>query len=437
MRFAALGALLSNRNYAIYSAGNAISLIGTWLQAITFGWIAWEMTRSPFWLGVVSAAGLAPTLLAGLAGGVLADRFDRLRLTILTQFASFAITMGLFALYQWDALNVGLLILCKALLSTATALSQPARMALVPQLVGPGLIGPAISFSSMTFNTARFIGPAMAGVVIAAWGAGAAFFINALTFLAMAAAILLLRLPKGMTRPTPRSAAPESLARQLGGGVIYVRNHAGALALFLLLVAVVVTVRPVSDFLPAIVTQVYGRGVEGVAILTSSLAAGSLLGGFWTAGRGLKGLTRATLRACLVYVACIAAFILIPGFWAGCAILVVAGFFTAVFAISAQTLVQASVPDHARGRVMSLWFILSRGGPDLGALAIGLSAVAFGLHATFLAGAALCAGAALWAWARVDRLAAELETIQPTPPRRPSPGETSAPAPAMAPPGEN
>lgn len=421
MRFAALRALLSNRNYAIYSAGNAISLIGTWLQAITFGWIAWEMTHSPFWLGVVSAAGLAPTLVAGLLGGVLADRIDRLRLTLLTQIASFIVAMGLFALYQMDLLTVGLLILFKALLSTATALSQPARMALVSQLVGVEMIGPAISFSSMTFNTARFVGPALAGVLIATLGAGPAFLINALTFVAMAAAILMLRLPKDATRPIARGAATESMGRQLGGGLAYVRDHAGALTLFLLLVAVVVTVRPVADFLPAIVSRVFGRGVEGVAMLTSSLAAGSLLGGFWTAGRPLTGLTRSTLRACLFYIACIAAFILTSNFWVGCIILTTAGFFTAVFAISAQTLIQASVPDSARGRVMSLWFILSRGGPDLGALAIGLSAQAFGLHATFLSGVALCAVAILWAWTRAGRLAAELEIAQPSgPARRPT-----------------
>lgn len=428
MRFAALGALLSNRNYAIYSAGNAISLIGTWLQAITFGWIAWEMTRSPFWLGVVSAAGLAPTLLAGLLGGVLADSLDRLKLTILTQVASFLIAMGLFVLYQTDHLTIGLLILFKALLATATALSQPARMALVSQLVGVEMTGPAISFSSMTFNTARFVGPALAGVLIATLGAGPAFLINALTFLAMAGAILMLRLPKGATRPVARGAARESMARQLGGGLAYVRDHAGALTLFLLLVAVVVTVRPVADFLPAIVTRVFGRGVEGVAILTSSLAAGSLLGGFWTAGRPLAGLTRSSLRACFFYVACIAAFILTPNFWVSAAILTAAGFFTAIFAISAQTLVQASVPDGSRGRVMSLWFILTRGGPDLGALIIGLSAQLFGLHGTFLGGVALCLAAVVWAWGRAARLTGELETAQPSRPARgPLPAAVAAP----------
>jgi MFS family permease len=328
-----------------------------------------------------------------------------------------------------DALNVGLLILFKALLASATALSQPARMALVSQLVGPEMIGPAISFSSMTFNTARFVGPALAGVLIVTLGSGAAFLINALTFLAMAAAILMLRLPKGATRPVRRGGPPESFGRQLGGGLTYLRGHMGAMTLFLLLIAVVVTVRPVADFLPAIVSRIHERGVEGVAILTSSLAAGSLLGGFWTAGRPLAGLTRSSLRACLIYALCVAAFILTPNFWIGCGILTAAGFFTAVFAISAQTLVQASVPDGARGRVMSLWFILTRGGPDLGALILGLSAQHMGLHKTFLTGALLCAAATAWAWTRSGRLAAELETVSP---RRPARGPVPAATPALS-----
>ncbi|MFC5371241.1 MFS transporter [Brevundimonas faecalis] len=414
MRIATLRALLGRRDYVVYSAGNAVSLIGTWIQAIAFGWTAWSMTESPLWLGVVSAAGLIPTILAGLAGGVLADSLDRLKLTLLTQGASFLLTITLFALYRMEALNIGLLVVFKGLLAGITALSQPARMALVPQLVGPGLIGPAVSFSSMTFNTARFIGPAVAGLILVVWDAGAAFLINALTFLVMAAAILMLRLPKHATRPAARPASEEGVANRLRAGWRHVATHPGALALFLMLVVVVLTVRPVSDFLPALVSRIHGRGVEAVAALTSSLALGSLLGGLWTAGRPLNGMTASTLKAAFLYALCVAAFILTPNFWIGCLILTAAGAFTAVFSISAQTLVQTSTPDAMRGRVMSLWFILVRGGPDLGALLIGLSAARLGLHAAFLGGAALCLGATAWAWFRLSRLTPELEQEAPS-----------------------
>jgi MFS family permease len=414
LRLAALRALLSNRNYAIYSIGNIVSLTGTWVHAIAFAWLTWEMTHSPFWLGMVATAGMAPTFFAGLIGGVLADRMDRLRLTILTQLTSFALTLVLFALYEFDLLNVWILIAFKAMLATVVAISQPARMALIPRLVGPSMIGPAVSFGSMVFNTARFVGPAVAGVVIATLGIGPAFLINSLSFLVLTGAILLLRLPPGAMQPAASAGPRETLRQQLVSGVGYLKIHGGALTLFLLLIVVVVAVRPISDFLPAIVTHVYNRGVEGVALLTSSIAAGSIIGGFWSAGRNVEGLTASVLRSAVIYGVSIAAFVLTSNFWLGCAIFAAAGFFTSVFAISAQTLIQTSVEDDMRGRVMSLWFIVSRGGPDLGAFLIGVSGEFVGLPATFIVGALLCAGVSLWAWRRRRTLADTLEIIKPS-----------------------
>ncbi|MEZ6023781.1 MAG: MFS transporter [Hyphomonadaceae bacterium] len=412
MRIAALRALLSNRNYAIYSAGNAVSLTGTWIHGIAFAWLVWEMTRSPFWLGVVATAGLIPTLFAGLIGGVLADRMDRLRLTIITQALCFVITFTLFVLFELNALNVWILIVFKVLLATAVAISQPARMALIPNLVGPQMIGPAVSFGSMVFNTARFLGPAIAGVIISTAGIGPAFLINSLTFVVMAGAILTLKLPPGTTRPPPRARADSGVFSHFSETAGYVRAHGGVLTLFLLLTVVVVAVRPISDFLPAIATRVYDMGVSGVAMLTSSAAAGSILGGLWTAGRDVKGLTFSALRASLFYTACIVAFVLMRNFWIGCFIFAGAGFFTAIFAISAQTLVQSSVEDDMRGRVMSLWFILTRGGPDLGAFIVGLGGELVGLQATFIVGAALAALMTIWAWQRRELLAAKLEAVK-------------------------
>jgi MFS family permease len=409
VRLAALRALLSNRNYAIYSAGNAISLTGTWIHGIAFAWLAWEMTRSPFWLGVVATAGLFPTLFAGLIGGVLADRIDRLRLTIVSQVLCFLLAMILFALFVLDALNIWLLIAFKVLLATCVAFSQPARMALIPNLVGPKMIGPAVTFGSMVFNTARFVGPAIAGVVIALGGVGPAFFINALSYLAFAGAILSLKLPEGAMKPSV-SENSSKFWTHIGGSFGYLQAHPGPLMLFVLMIIIVVFARPISDFLPALVTNVFNRGVEGVAILTSSIAAGSFLGGFWMAGRDVKGLTNFVLAGALVYSVSIIVFVSVSHFWAGCAIFAGAGFFTAVFATSAQTLVQTSVDDNVRGRIMSLWFIVTRGGPDLGAFFMGVGGELIGLRPAFIAGGLLCIAASLWAFTQRRQLADRLET---------------------------
>ena len=410
MRLAALRALLSNRNYAIYSAGNAVSLTGTWIHGIAFAWLAWEMTRSPFWLGVVATAGLAPTLFAGLIGGVLADRIDRLRLTIASQVMCFLLSMALFALFALNALNIWMLIAFKVLLATFVALSQPARMALIPNLVGAGMIGPAVSFGSMVFNTARFVGPAVAGVVIAYGGVGPAFLINAFSYLVFTAAILSLKLPEGAMKPSAQEKNESGFFKHIGGSFSYLRTHQGPLMLFLLMIIVVVFARPISDFLPALVTNVFNRGVEGVAILTSSIAAGSLLGGFWMAGRDVKGLTKFVLVGGLIYSLCIIAFVSVTHFLAGCALFAGAGFFTAVFATSAQTLVQTSVEDGVRGRIMSLWFIITRGGPDLGAFFMGVGGELIGLQGAFIAGGLLCVMACVWAYTRRREFAVMLET---------------------------
>jgi MFS family permease len=377
------------------------------------------MTRSPFWLGVVATAGLFPTLFAGLLGGVMADRVDRLRLTATTQALSFVITFALFLFYQFGWLNIGLLIVFKLTLSTVVAISQPARMALIPNLVGREQLGPAVSFGSMVFNSARFVGPAVAALIIAQGGMGVAFLINSLTFLAMSVALLCLRVDRA-TLNEAMSGRRGAVTAEIGTSIGYVVRHGGALTIFGLVAVVTVTCRPISDFLPAVVTHVFGRGVEGVAILTSSVAAGSILGGLWSAGRELKGLTASALMAAAAYAVCLVLFVSVTNFWVGCAAFATAGFFTTSFGTAAQTLVQASAEESMRGRVMSLWFILSRGGPDLGAFIMGVAGELVGLRAGFIGGAAVCLGAVLWAWRRRSLLAAAMEVAPERPVPRPN-----------------
>lgn len=420
MRIAAIRALFANRNYAIYMSGNFLSLLGTWIQAIAFGWLVWEMTRSPFWVGVVSTVGVIPTLMSGLIGGVLADRMDRLRLIALTQALCFLLTFGFFVLYGMDALNIWLIILFKVALSAIIAASHPARMALIPALVGRERVASAISFGSMTFNLARMVGPAIAGFIIVHGGLGLAFLFNALSYLAMSVAIACLRLE----RPPAASGHPHGkrpgLWRELRSSIGYVREHAGVLTLFVLALVTFIGVQPISDFLPAIVSTLFKRGVEGVAILTSSLAAGSFAGALWTAGRDAKGLTASALLACGGYALCIAAFVWSDHFWIGCGALAVAGFFTVAFTTAVQTLIQVSVADEVRGRVLSLWFILSRTGPDIGALVIGTVATFASLRAGFTIGVVLCLAASLWAWRRRTTLAPTLEAFALGPDSKPA-----------------
>lgn len=416
MRSAAVIKLLSNRNYAIYTAGNSVSLIGTWIQSIAFGWLAWEMTGSAFWLGLIAASGLIPTLAGGLVGGILADRVDRLRLTALTQVLSFLVTFGLFLSYRFGVLTLGLLVLFKVAVSALAAFSQPARMALIPSLVGRDMLVPAVSFGSLIFNTARFVGPAIAGLIIALGDLGWAFLINSLSFLWMAIAIMALRIDR-IEFAAAADGKPKRAWRDLAAGASYVGVHPGTRALFLLLVTVVVFVRPISDFFPVMATEVYGRGIEAVATLTSAMALGSIGGAVYAVGRRLRGLTASGLIACAVYAVFIIGFLNVWTLWLGCVILAAAGFCSVLFATAAQTLIQVSVEESMRGRVLSLWFIVSRGGPDLGALVMGAAAELAGVRYAFAAGAALCLAMSLWALSRNSVLARSLELPKPLSPK--------------------
>lgn len=410
MRLSAIAALFANRNYAIYISGNIISLTGSWIQSIAFGWLIWELTQSVFWVGVMSMVAFVPTLLAGLVGGVMADRLDRLRLTATTQIFSFILTFGFFILYQLDAVNLAVAMVFRILLSTSISLSQPARMTIIPSLVAPQQLASAVSFGSMIFNTARFIGPAIAALTIAYGGLGMAFLLNALSFLVMCTALMLLKVDHRELNERP-AKKKSGIWSDFGSSFGYVANHSGLSVIFLLAGVTVFCVRPVSDFLPAIVDIVFGKGVESVAILTSSLAGGSILGGIWAAGRDAKGLVSSALLASGAYALCIIIFIWAGNFWFGCGVFALAGFFTVAFMTAAQTLLQTSVDDDMRGRVLSLWFVLSRAGPDIGAFSIGVIATGLGLQVTFTIGAALCVGASLLAWQRRAVIAPILERV--------------------------
>lgn len=410
MRLAAIRALFANRNYAIYISGNIVSLTGTWIQSIAFGWLIWELTQSVFWIGVMSMVAFVPTLLAGLVGGVMADRLDRLRLTATTQILSFLLTFGFFLLYEFGVVNLAVAMIFRIMLSTTISLSQPARMTIIPTLVEPHQLASAVSFGSMVFSTARFIGPAIAVFTIAYSGLGGAFLLNALSFLTMCIAIVALRIDRKALneRPTKKKT---SVWSDFGSSFGYVAQHGGISTIFLLAAVTVICVRPISDFLPAIVDLMFGKGVESVAILTSSLAGGSIMGGIWAAGRDAKGLVASALLASGAYACCIAVFVWIGNFWIGCGVFALAGFFTVAFMTAAQTLIQTSVDDDMRGRVLSLWFVLSRAGPDIGAFSIGIVATALGLQGTFSIGAALCVIGSLMAWRRRATLAPILERV--------------------------
>ncbi len=180
--FGGIARALRNPNYGLYTAGNAASLIGTWMQRIAVGWLTWQLTGSGAWLGAMAFADLFPTVIIGPVAGAAADRWDRLRVTKISQALAMAQSIVLFLLTVSGHITIELLLVLTAALGVIAGFNQPARLALIPSLVRREDLAAAVAINSIIFNSARFIGPAVAGLMIVAGGISAAFAANAVSF---------------------------------------------------------------------------------------------------------------------------------------------------------------------------------------------------------------------------------------------------------------
>jgi len=398
--------LFSNRNYAIFISGNIISLIGNWVQIVAVAWLTWEMTASTLWLGVMAMAQVVPFVVVTPFAGVLADRHDRRRIIFLSQVCACVIALTLFALYEWGMVNIGILFVAKALLATCVAFSQPARMAMTPELVRRDDIGSAIAFGAVTFNLARFIGPAVAGIIIAVGDIGLAFLINAGSFLALLLAVKMLQL-KERERAAPKDR--RSGMREAWDGLRYAAGHSGILVVMCLYLLQLLSVGSITQLFAAYADVAFSMGAEGLALLTSVAGLGSVLGGVWmTRHSSVSGLTSILCTGAFLSAAMVSAFVLLSNLWIALGVIFMYSAVTVAFRVSGQTLVQLSVEESMRGRVMGLWAMLGRSGPSLGALLMGGLTELFGLSVPFLAAAGIVAVVTIVAASRRQRLSTAL-----------------------------
>jgi predicted MFS family arabinose efflux permease len=398
---------LGNRNYRVYATGNFVSLCGTWLQRIAVGWLAWQLTHSGTWLGLVSFADLFPTVVLSPFAGTLADRRDRVAVIKTTQCAAMVQAVALAALTYAGVITIGLLFALSFAMGVINAINQPARLALIPNLVERPHLAAAVAINSTIFNGARFIGPAIAGVVIAHGGIALAFALNAASYTAFLAALYRIRLARPETPPGERR---HFLADSLEG-YAYAARHPGIGPMIVLLAATSIGSRAYIELLPGFADAVFGRGAEALAWLTATTGAGAMVGGVLMASRGATaGLTRVVIANVLLMSLALLAFTATTSFWLALPCLFLAGFSLVINGIGGQTLVQSAVDGAMRGRVMSLYGMIFRGGPAAGALLMGAASAQVGLRLPVACGALLCAGFWLWARLRRERIAAALET---------------------------
>ncbi len=398
---------LSSRNYRIYAGGNFVSLCGTWLQRIAVGWLAWQLTHSGTWLGLVAFADLFPTVVLSPFAGTLADRHDRLTVIKISQGFAMAQATALAVMTYADAMTIGWLLALSLMMGIVNAINQPARLALIPNLVERPNLAAAVAINSTIFNAARFLGPAVAGVVIAHGSIALAFAVNAASYVAFMVALQRVRLVGSESQLSGRG----NFLQQSLDGYAYAVRHPGIGPMIVLLTATSIGSRAYIELLPGFADAVFGRGAEALAWLTATTGLGAMVGGLLMASRGAPaGLTRVVIANVLLMALALLAFTATTSFWIALPCLFVAGFSLVINGIGGQTLVQNAVDGTMRGRVMSLYGMIFRGGPALGALIMGAASGYVGLQLPVACGALLCAGFWLWARLRRERIAAALET---------------------------
>jgi MFS family permease len=379
---------LRHYNYRLYFGGQTISMGGTWMQNVGQGWLVLLLTHSPFYLGVVTALQFLPVLLFSLIGGVIADRVPKYRLMIATQSVMGVLALLLAIDVSAGTVRIWHIYILAFLLGIANAMNMPTQQALAVEMVGKDDLLNAVSLNAASNNISRIAGPALAGVLIAAVGVAVCFYINAFSFLAVIAGLLLMR-TKEFQR-TERSGRSTTMLAELTEGLAYVRRTWSALMIMVLVFAFGSFGWTTNVLFPVFARNVLHVGAVGYGAMTSTFGIGSLL-----AVSGLALMTKP--RRSLMLSGMAAAILILLAFaWSRSyplSLLLIACLGAAIFCFATQTntILQTITPDPLRGRVMSVYTMLFVGSQPLGAFVTGSLASAFGAPAAQTIDALVCA----------------------------------------------
>lgn len=390
----AFGAL-RHRDFRVFYVGQLLSLAGTWMQSTAQGWLVLELTDSALLLGIVTAVTSLPTLLFSLWAGDLADRADKRRIILVAQAVSLAAALVLAVLTDTGAITYPALLSLVFVLGTASAFEIPTRQSFFVELVGPADLPNAIALNSAAFNATRIVGPALAGVVISAAGVAACYYANAVSYVAVIVGLLMMRLPPFV--PRPRTASTLESIRE---GLAYIRSDRLVRTLVWLIAGMSVTALPYVMLLPVFARDVLRVGAPGLGSMLSATGAGALAAGVsLAAGRVRIPRGRLIIGAAAGFSLVLMAFALSPSYPLSLVLLALAGFTMILNNASVNALLQSRVPDHLRGRVMSVYVFMFVGMTPLGALQAGALAKWIGAPYALAAGAGALLCIVAWvAW---------------------------------------
>lgn len=404
-KLAAISRALKHRNYRLFFAGQLVSLVGTWMQNIAQSWLIYRLTGSAELLGLVGFAGQVPVFALATLGGVIADRFDRHRILMMTQSLSMVLAFALAALTLSHQVQVWHVFALAALLGVTNAVDIPTRQAFVVEMVGRDDLPNAIALNSSIFNGARLLGPAVAGLLVAAVGEGWCFLLNAISFLA----VLLGLAAMDRSRLSGSHPAPDGgVITQLLAGIRFVAGHGPIRSLLLLLSVSSLMGMSFTVLMPIFADQILGGGPAGLGTLMSATGLGALAAALILAGRaGIDGLGRWVGCGICGLGLTLILFGLSPWFWGSAAILVITGFAFMAQMAASNTLVQTMVPDSYRGRTMALYSTMFMGMAPFGALLAGSLAERIGAPLTVELGGGVCLAAGLAFLHRLPHIRAE------------------------------
>ena len=390
-RLRAMGRALADRNYRLFFVGQGVSLVGTWMTRLATGWLVFRLggADAAWLLGMVSFAGLAPTFFLGPLAGVLVDRWNRHGVLVVTQLLSLVQSAAL----AWVAFTAGpgtgtvwLIAGLSIFQGVVNAFDMPARQSLLVEMITQREDLPnAIALNSSLVNGSRLVGPAVAGAVIAAAGEAWCFVIDAISYLAVVAALLAMRLPK-----KERHHTPASIGRHMIEGVKYAVGFAPIRALLMLLALVSFAAMPYSVLLPVFAADVLGGGPHTLGMLSAASGLGALAGALYLASRSsVIGLGRVIVVATVVLGLALVGFSRSEMLWLSAALLVLTGAGMMVMMAAANTLIQTMVDDDKRGRVMSFFGMAFQGAAPFGSLLAGWLAGFVGVRAVVSGSGAL------------------------------------------------
>jgi len=403
-----IGRALRHRNYRLFFSGQSVSLIGTWITRIATSWLVYRLTNSAFLLGLVSFCGQIPTLLLAPFAGVIVDRWDRHRILVWTQALSAlqSLALALFALS--GAITVEWILALQVVQGVINAFDTPARQAFVVQMIEDRADLPnAIALNSTMVNGSRIIGPSIGGIIIALVGEGWCFMIDAISYIAVIASLLAMRVDA-----TPPRASSESVIDELRTGYRYVTGFPPVRTALTLLAIVSAMGMPYSVLMPMIASQVLHGGPHTLGFLMTASGLGAVAGALYLASRrSVLGLGRVMVAATLAFGSGMIAFGLSRSLWLALLILPIAGGGFMIEMASTNTILQTITKEELRGRVMAFYTMAFLGTAPIGSLLAGIVASRIGAPATIIAGGVAVLAGGAWLAFRLPVLREHIRPI--------------------------